>query len=195
MAGTNDFFAFADDPSANVMSQEDWAALPAVGEGFGSGIAQSAQANKAWRQASIGMYVIGQFIIGQDPTQDVLDNGDPDAIVEQLAAAVQQASARAVPGDTITDGGAFVADSAVAFYAMDRSTGLTSNQAITLPNDMTQYQTITFQDAAGNGFANQMTFTPPAGTINGQASFVLKEDYGSVAITYLGSNKYGAKVS
>lgn len=42
----NDFKAFATDRNANVMSQEEWEALPALLSGFTAGKASSAQVNK-----------------------------------------------------------------------------------------------------------------------------------------------------
>ncbi|ENS2547808.1 phage tail protein, partial [Escherichia coli] len=42
----NDFKAFATDRNANVISQEEWEALPALLSGFTAGKASSAQVNK-----------------------------------------------------------------------------------------------------------------------------------------------------
>ena len=45
----NNFKPFALDPNANVTSQADWEALPALLSGFTAGKASSAQVNKAIR--------------------------------------------------------------------------------------------------------------------------------------------------
>lgn len=195
MAGTNDFLPFAGGGGANVLPQPDYAALPAIDDGYASGIAESDQLNKTWRQACAIAYVIAQFIIEMDPTQDVLDNGNPDAIVAQFIIAVQRAAPKGSIVSEVTDGGAFVATSAVATYWFNRSTGLVANQAVTLANDMGVGQAQVYQDTAGNIFANQVTITPPAGTINGAANYVWKEDKGSVEIKKLANNVYGARAT
>ena len=48
----NDFKPFATGAGANVMSQADWEALPALLSGFTAGKASSAQVNKAIRQSA-----------------------------------------------------------------------------------------------------------------------------------------------
>ncbi|EHE7484531.1 hypothetical protein J0Q85_003710 [Escherichia coli] len=79
----NDFKAFATDRNANVMSQEEWEALPALLSGFTAGKASSAQVNKVIRQASFIAAALAQFV--SDKTQrDVLDNGDLPGFVELL---------------------------------------------------------------------------------------------------------------
>lgn len=52
MAASSDFLPFATGSGANVTSQSDWAALAARTGGFSSGLASSAQFNKALRQAN-----------------------------------------------------------------------------------------------------------------------------------------------
>jgi len=90
---TNDFLVFGGGAGANVMSQADWLALAQRASGFQSGVAQSAQLNKAWRQPSIMAAVLAQFI--SDRTgQDVLDDGTTATILTNL-----KASAAAVNGD------------------------------------------------------------------------------------------------
>ncbi|EFD8836401.1 hypothetical protein L3E22_002804 [Escherichia coli] len=79
----NDFKAFATDRNANVISQEEWEALPALLSGFTAGKASSAQVNKVIRQASFIAAALAQFV--SDKTQrDVLDNGDLPGFVELL---------------------------------------------------------------------------------------------------------------
>lgn len=93
---TIDFLPFATGSGANVMSQAEWAALTQRLSGFQSGVAQSAQLNKAWRQSSIMAAVIAQFI--SDITgQDVIDDGTTASILANLKSAVS-AQATAVVG-------------------------------------------------------------------------------------------------
>ncbi|MCT9017148.1 hypothetical protein N6G05_26715 [Cupriavidus gilardii] len=88
---TIDFLPFATGSGANVMSQAEWAALTQRLSGFQSGVAQSAQLNKAWRQSSIMAAVIAQFI--SDITgQDVIDDGTTASILANLKAAVSSQS-------------------------------------------------------------------------------------------------------
>lgn len=89
----NDFLVFAGGAGANVLSQTDWAALTARTSGFSSGVAQSAQLNKAWRQSSIMAAVLAQFISDRTGL-DVLDDGTTATILANL-----KASAAAVNGD------------------------------------------------------------------------------------------------
>lgn len=104
MANKNNFKAFALDPNANVMSQADWEALPALLSGFTAGKASSAQVNKALRQGTVMASVIAQFIT--DTTGlDVLDNGD--------LVVLQQAFAKAMRGrllnvQTFTSSGSYL---------------------------------------------------------------------------------------
>ncbi|WP_334613631.1 glycine-rich domain-containing protein [Escherichia coli] len=80
---TNNFKAFALDPNANVMSQAEWEALPALLSGFTAGKASSEQVNKAIRQSSSMAAALAQFCL--DATgDDVLDNGDISALAEQI---------------------------------------------------------------------------------------------------------------
>ncbi|EEZ2254372.1 hypothetical protein DKJ40_003955 [Escherichia coli O157:H7] len=101
----NDFKAFATDRNANVMSQEEWEALPALISGFTAGKASSAQVNKVIRQASFIAASLAQFV--SDKTQrDVLDNGDLPGFVELLGSgfAVEYLSRKNPFGDIKSDG-------------------------------------------------------------------------------------------
>lgn len=71
----NNFKPFAIGTGANVTPQSDWETLSALGNGFSSGKASSAQVNKAIRQASFIAAAVAQFT--SDTTgQDVLDDGN-----------------------------------------------------------------------------------------------------------------------
>ncbi|HAX7520091.1 TPA: phage tail protein [Escherichia coli] len=101
----NDFKAFATDRNANVMSQEEWEALPALISGFTAGKASSAQVNKVIWQASFIAAALAQFV--SDKTQrDVLDNGDLPGFVELLGSgfAVEYLSRKNPFGDIKSDG-------------------------------------------------------------------------------------------
>ena len=101
----NEFKPFATDRNANVMSQEEWEALPALLSGFTAGKASSAQVNKVIRQASFIAAALAQFV--SDKTQrDVLDNGDLPGFVELLGSgfAVEYLRRKNPFGDIKSDG-------------------------------------------------------------------------------------------
>lgn len=86
---TNNFKAFAQASSANVMSQSDYESLAALLTGFQSGKASSAQINKALRQSSVMAYVLAQFI-SDSANVDVLDNGTPATILSNLKSGMKK---------------------------------------------------------------------------------------------------------
>lgn len=94
---TNDFLVFCGGAGANVLSQADWAALAQRPTGFQSGIAKSAQLNKAWRQSSIMAAVLGQFIADQSG-QNAVDDGTTTALLTNLIAAVRASSTQLFTG-------------------------------------------------------------------------------------------------
>ncbi|ELV3551490.1 phage tail protein [Salmonella enterica] len=82
----NDFKPFATGKGANVTSQSDWEALPALLSGFTAGKASSAQVNKALRQASFIAAALAQYIASKSG-QDVLDDGDLSGFIAKMSAA------------------------------------------------------------------------------------------------------------
>ena len=85
---TNNFKPFANGNSANVTSQSDYEALPALSSGFTAGKASSAQVNKALRQGSVMSSVLAQFIANASGN-DVLDNGNVTTILTNLLLALK----------------------------------------------------------------------------------------------------------
>jgi hypothetical protein len=86
MTGTNNFLPHATGPGANVTSQSSWASSSARSLGFQSGVASSADANKALRQANSMASAIGAFIAAMG--YDALDDGDIAALETNLASAL-----------------------------------------------------------------------------------------------------------
>ncbi|EDH5352253.1 phage tail protein [Salmonella enterica subsp. enterica serovar Montevideo] len=82
----NDFKPFATGKGANVTSQSDWEALPALLSGFTAGKASSAQVNKALRQASFIAAALAQYTASKSG-QDVLDDGDLSGFIAKMSAA------------------------------------------------------------------------------------------------------------
>jgi hypothetical protein len=87
----NDFLPFATGGGALVQSQAAWVENPNVAQGFGAGIADELQCNKAWRQGAFMAAALGQFIT-TTTAQNCLDDGDLDAKVAQIIAAVAVAA-------------------------------------------------------------------------------------------------------
>ncbi|EDQ1069477.1 phage tail protein [Salmonella enterica subsp. enterica serovar Anatum] len=82
----NDFKSFATGKGANVTSQPDWEALPALLSGFTAGKASSAQVNKALRQASFIAAALAQYTASKSG-KDVLDDGDLSGFIAKMSAA------------------------------------------------------------------------------------------------------------
>lgn len=111
----NNFKAFALDPNANVMSQADWEALPALLSGFTAGKASSAQVNKAIRQASFIASCLAQFVCDASG-QDVLDDGDQAQFIMNLIAAFDsQYTGRLIKTTAIKTSQTFVKDPKMKF--------------------------------------------------------------------------------
>lgn len=137
MAGTNDFQAFATGGSANVLTQSAYAALTTlIANGFQSGVANSQQLNKVWRQSSVVAAAIGSIVASAN--LNALDDGN----ISVLAANIRSALAGAKAGvaglsaaSTLT-----VADSNKLFVLTASSTGYTT----TLPAVSTVQSGATF---------------------------------------------------
>lgn len=82
----NNFKPFALNPNANVTSQADWEALPALLSGFTAGKASSAQVNKAIRQASFIAAALAQYTANKSGL-DVLDDGDLNGFISKMGTA------------------------------------------------------------------------------------------------------------
>ncbi|KJN51902.1 hypothetical protein SS51_21570, partial [Enterobacter roggenkampii] len=82
----NNFKPFATGAGANVMSQADWEALPALLSGFTAGKAFSAQVNKAIRQASFIAAALAQYTANKSGL-DVLDDGDVAGFISKMSTA------------------------------------------------------------------------------------------------------------
>lgn len=88
---TNDFIPFATATGANVETQANWETDTGSGGalegGFQSGLARSAQVNKAIRQGTVMASAAGQAI-GTVTGQDALDNRDVDLLALRFQAAM-----------------------------------------------------------------------------------------------------------
>lgn len=85
----NDLKLFAGGSSANVMTQAEYEAFQSLVNGFSTGVAQSKQLNKVWRQSSFSAAMIGLFT-SLNANEDVLDDGNVDAFAEKFARAIKE---------------------------------------------------------------------------------------------------------
>lgn len=83
MAAVNQFKPFAANAGANVLTQAEYEALGARATGFSSGIAESKQLNKAWRQSSVMAAAVAQHVANQ-LSEDVLDDGNLSNLTDQV---------------------------------------------------------------------------------------------------------------
>lgn len=105
---TNDFLTFSAASGANVVTQSAWVGLSTLrAQGFQSGVAQSAQVNKAIRQASIISSIVAQYV-ADTVGQDVLDDGTTATILGNLKSAIraQSSPVGSSRGLTCPNGGA-----------------------------------------------------------------------------------------
>jgi hypothetical protein len=90
MAPEVDYLPIAVGAGANVDTQSDFNGSGYQEQGFSSGLAQSKQLNKCWRQASMVAAAIANFIANVLGV-NVLDDGNLTNLVSQFTAAVEQA--------------------------------------------------------------------------------------------------------
>jgi hypothetical protein len=133
MALEQDFLPFATGVGANVVSQAVYAALSALSTGYQSGVAQSAQLNKTWRQSSIAASVLAQFIVNNSG-QPAIDDGTTSTLLTNLTTAVTVcARQNPVLADT-GSANAYAVANAAAFTTYPTASGLTINVAIAHTN-------------------------------------------------------------
>jgi hypothetical protein len=87
MTVENDFLAFATGVGANVLDQADYANLTSTAQGYASGVANSAQLNKTWRQSSF-FAAAHAAAIAEVLTENVLDNGNLATLTAQIIALI-----------------------------------------------------------------------------------------------------------
>lgn len=85
----NDFLPFAIAGGANVISQAAYNGLGSRSSGFISGVARSAEVNKAIRQSAAISATIGQFIFDH-ALLDALDNGNLGQLLDRFEAAIRR---------------------------------------------------------------------------------------------------------
>ncbi|CCW31085.1 Putative protein StfE (modular protein) [Xenorhabdus nematophila F1] len=92
----NEFLPFGIADGANVLSNDEYGNLSARTNGFSSGVAKSQELNKVWRQTSVIASVVAQFI-AETNNQDVLDNGNTEALQKGLLNALRATVGSNIP--------------------------------------------------------------------------------------------------
>ncbi|MBB3811472.1 hypothetical protein [Pseudochelatococcus contaminans] len=82
----NEILPFATASGANVMPQSDYASMGGRDLGFTSGVAQSRQLNKVWRQSSFVSAALSKCVVDRTGL-DVADDGDVDGLAKKMAIA------------------------------------------------------------------------------------------------------------
>jgi hypothetical protein len=184
---TVDYLPVATGGSANVISQATFAAAPWVGTGFQSGLAQSNQANKVWRQSSMVAAMIANFI-SQANNQNVLDDGNLSNLIAAFEEAIQQIAVGAAPSRIVTSSANF------SLLLTDFNVGLNRTVApaatsIQVPTGAAIGQRFEIDDLAATASQYNITILPPAGhTFAGRNSYVVNVDRRGVRIKYYGSS-------
>ena len=169
----NDFLVFGGGAGANVISQVTYSGLAARTAGFSSGVAQSAQLNKVWRQSSIMSAVLAQFISDRTGL-DVLDDGTTATILANLKAA-----AAAVNGDATKTFS--VAAATAAPHAVSHSQAFTVGQVMTSVIGSRALNT-TYTNSTGKAITVEVCVSLAAGqTITVVKGGVSSQTYGNAA--------------
>ncbi|WP_124836008.1 hypothetical protein [Burkholderia glumae] len=178
MAATNDFLAFGGGSSPNVIDQPTYAALPARLTGFQSGVAQSAQLNKVWRQSSIMAAVLAQFIVVRTG-QSATDDGTTATLLNNLLAST--ASLNGDPTQTFSVATATASAHAVTLaQAQSMQGNMSGNLHIGSPGQLTLSQLsqnyIDYYGASG-------TLLLPAASTIGAGKYCKFTNFGSGVLT------------
>lgn len=169
---TVDYQLYAEADDANVVTQAVYVAAAWRLTGFVPGLAQSAEANKVWRQSSFMATALATFV-SQQLGVDVLDDGDISTFVANLISAM---GLTARPARVVTASATL--NVAVSDYAvgLNRTTGL-ANMTVNLPASAQNGQEFVVDDLSFSFDAYPVTFAVPGGTTfsGGGATYVVNE--------------------
>ncbi|WP_447886675.1 glycine-rich domain-containing protein [Serratia fonticola] len=141
----NEFLPFGIGVNANVLTNDEYQALPGRASGFVSGVAKSKDFNKTWRQASVIASVVAQFI-ADNSGKDVLDNGDTATLKNNLEAALSsQASGRLLRTSIYTNVGG------VQYVSVNGGSATTANAKQFTALSNTSFVEIECQGAGSGG--------------------------------------------
>lgn len=168
MTGSNKFLPFGTGSSPNVIGDAAYAALTARPAGFLSGVAQSQQLNKVWRQSSVAAAVMGQIIANNGV--DATDSDSITTLVTNLLAAIMAGNGTTPPQ--------FDNDNLVATTAfVQRALGNTQKVIpVTANTTLAQGDLGSFVEISGG---SNITVTLPSTTGMGGRAFYFYSNVGS----------------
>lgn len=185
---TVDYLPIANAVGAIVETQGEYAADASIPTGYPTGIVPQNKFNKSWRQVSVVMAAIANYI-SQKLNIDVLDDGNVAALVDNLNSAIV-IGANIRPAVVIPTSVNFTIDPSQYRIGLARAAAPSVTQ-VTLPtlgNDAIG-QEFVIEDLVGNFKNFPVTIAPPAGqTIAGKPQWVLNVDRQSATLTWYGSN-------
>jgi hypothetical protein len=172
-----DFLPIANAGGAAVEDQASYAADATLPNGYQTGIVPQLKFNKSWRQVTMMMAAVANYI-SQQLAADVLDDGDLAGLVTKLTNAITT-GANVKPAREVT------ASVALNLTTADYAVGLARTAApaamvVNLPAGAQVGQEFVIDDLTGNFNAFPVTVTPPGGdSIAGEATWVCNLDRGS----------------
>lgn len=185
---TIDFRAFGTGLGANVIDQATYAAAVWLASGFQPGVAQSAQANKVWRQSAFMAAVLAQYISVQNGNVDVLDDGDQAALLAKLTSAIA-IGAGLRPARIVVSSAPLNVLLSDYRIGLNRSAGVAAmNILLPAVTNANIGQEWVIEDLKGNLQGAPATVIPPVGTITDAANYVMTENKQSATFAYYGTN-------
>lgn len=185
---TVDYLPIANAAGAAVEDQASYLADTTLPTGYPTGIVPQNKFNKSWRQVTVVMAAIANYI-SQQLGIDVLDDGNVAGLVTNLTNAIV-VGANIKPAAIVTASANFAITAAQYHVGLARTAAPAATQ-ITLPTlgAGAVGQEFVIEDLVSNFNAFNVTVVPPAGqTIAGLANKVLDRDGQSAKFTWYGSN-------
>lgn len=191
---TVDYQLYAEAGDANVITQPTYVAAPWRLTGFVPGLAQSAEANKVWRQSAFMATALATFV-SQQLGVDVLDDGNLSGFIANLISAV---AIVARPARVVTSSATLNLSLADYRVGLSRSVAPAAT-TVNLPTGPSNGAEWVVEDLLGNFNAFPITFVAPGGTtfaVGGGTNYGFNEDFGSAKLAfYAANNKWTVRLS
>jgi hypothetical protein len=179
---TVDYLPIANAVGANVESQASYAADASLPLGYPTGIVPSQKFNKSWRQVSVMVAALANYI-SQQLNINVFDDGNVAGLVTNLANAITT-GANIKPARLVTTSAVLNLSTADYRIGLQRTVGVAAMVA-NLPAGAQNGQEFVIEDVVGNLNAAPATVTPPAGhNIAGEATWLMNVDRSSKKFTF-----------
>jgi hypothetical protein len=183
-----DYLPIANAGGANVQTQQDYAADPTLPTGYATGIVPSPKFNKSWRQVTVMVAALANYI-SQQLQISVLDDGNVANLVSEIASAVQT-GANIKPARVVSSSAPLNITAGDSAIALQRTVAV-APQIANLPTGAQNGQEFELQDVVGNLNAFPVTVTPPAGhNIANEATFVMAIDRQSARFKFFFPNTW-----